>query len=103
MSVASNACTDLTLVLIGRPRCQGGPGLRVGSPEVGAGSPFLTDRGRFAVAPLRVFLAAGPQGFWRLTPSAVPCPGDVCFCVCDQRRQEPGLRSSPSVCRAGRP
>ena len=42
----SNACTDLTLVLIGRPRYQGGPGLRVGSPEVGARLVGLNNPGR---------------------------------------------------------
>ena len=88
-SVVSNACTDLTLVLIGRPRCQGGPGLRVGSPEVGAG-PWSNQSRPFAVAPLRVFFSRGfHSGSRRLLGSVPPVPRPMCGVVCDQRQQEP--------------
>ena len=77
MSVVSNACTDLTLVLIGRPRCQGGPGLRVGSPEVGAGSLVLTDRGRFR----RRTSASVGRGPRAMAFTRHRAPPRLCFCV----------------------
>ena len=80
-SVVSNACTDLTLVLIGRPRYQGGPGLRVGSPEVGAGS-LSNQPGPFAVAPLRVFWPRVSRGYRKRSRLRAPyAPADVLCCV----------------------
>ena len=95
-SVVSNACTDLTLVLIGRPRYQGGPGLRVGSPEVGARLVGLNNPGR-----RRRTLRVCEWSWARLGVSQRSVGPRQMLCG-DQRRQELSLVAFSGACSGGK-